>query len=517
VALTAGSFGTLRALVLTGNKVSELNALAILTAQGSQGDFEYLNRNGTLFDETDDRVQRRRNNEHVAYGTLFKLDGPLGGWRFSAANDLHLMHRGVPGIDSVPTESSDLETLRDAVNLRLGGPLGDPMAELTLGISFLTLREDFTDPANEIGLGAQRTLSRSDTVGVDAVLELDWNERHDSACRLAAYNERFRFEELLTETAPDPSTRLRVELGFAHEWQVVDPLRLVPAVRLALHNSRFGGGTYAGDITAAPASSDTSLFWSPSLGARFQIADGLFLRANGGRYFRAPDLSELYGDRGSVIGNPQLDAEVGYNADAGITWTRTGGEKLTLLRLEAAWFGSWSEDLIVYVQNSQNTIRPENADAARILGAEASAGLGLGELVTFQANYTYLNAINKSDRPYHDGKFLPGRPAHEAYGKVAVGKTFERWGASFWLDVDYAGESYLDQANLKRDSLARLLFGLGYRIERPREGLSLTLVVKNLFDTYVIEDADGSRHPLRDYEGFPLPGRSVFVTLQWKA
>jgi len=517
VALTAGSWTTLRALALHGNRVGDLTALGILTAQGSRGDFEYLNRNGTLFEDDDDRIQRRTNNEHASYGTLFKLDGPLGGWRWTAANDLNLTHRGVPGIDSVPTTSSELETLREAVSLRVGGPLGAPSARLSLSGSYLALREDFSDPADEIGLGAQRTLSRSDGAGLAGVLDLDWDEDNATALRLAGRYERFAFEELVAGTAPEPSTRLALELGAEHEWRVVEPLRLVPALRLAVHRSRFGGGTYAGYVTAAPAADDTSFFWSPSLGARYEIVRGLTLRANAGRYYRAPDLSELYGDRGAVIGNPRLEAEVGYDADAGVTWIRAEGETLTLLRLEAAWFGAWSEDLIVYVQNSQNTIRPENADGARILGAEASAALELIDLVSFQANYTYLNAINVSSRPYHDGRFLPGRPAHEAYGKVEVGQSRGEWGAALWLDVDYAGESYLDQANLKRDSLARLLFGLGYRLERPREGLSLTLEVRNLFDTYVIEDASGDRHPLRDYEGFPLPGRTVFVTLQWKA
>jgi iron complex outermembrane receptor protein len=516
VALTAGSWNTLRLLALHGNRIGELTALGILTAQGSEGDFEYLNRNGTLFDESDDRIDRRRNNEHVGYGALVKLDGPIGPWRFTAINDLHLQHRGVPGIDSVPAEHAELETLRDAIGMRVGGPIGDPNLRLHLDASYLVLDEDFTDLQNEIGIGFQRTRSHSDTVGGGALLEIDWDDDHGSDLRLAAFHERFAFEELVAGIAPAPSTRLKIELGAQHEWRIAKRLHLVPALRLALHRSSFGGGRYAGEIAALPAAEDTSLFWSPSLGARLEIVDGLWLRANGGRYFRAPDLSELYGDRGAVIGNPGLDAEVGWNADAGLTWIRTAGDALSLLRLDAAWFGSWAEDLIAYVQNSQNTIRPENVDAARILGAEASLGLGLSRVVSLQANYTYLNAINRSERPYHDGKYLPGRPAHEAYGKLEVGRTRERWGAALWLDADYAGESYLDQANLKRDSLARLLFGLGARLERPPQGLTLTLEIKNLLDRYTIRDADGSLHPLRDYEAFPLPGRTILVTLHWR-
>jgi iron complex outermembrane receptor protein len=516
LALSCGSWSTARLLLLRTDRIGELTALGILTAQGSEGDFEYLNRNGTLFTDEDDRIERRRNNDHVAYGALIKLDRPIGDWSLSAVNDLHLLRRGVPGIDSVPTERAELRTMRDAVSLRLGGPLGDPDVSLHLDASYLTLGEELTDLDNEIGIGFQRTISRAHTVGGGALLHVGWRADHASDLRLAGYYDRFGFEELVADVAPDPSTRVRIEAGAEHGWRIADLLDVVPSLRLALHRSRFAGGRYAGEIAALPAESDTSLFWSPALGLRLEIVRGLFLRANGGRYFRAPDLSELYGDRGAVIGNPGLDPEMGYNADAGVTWIRTGDETLSLVRLDAAWFGSWASDLIVYVQNSQSTIRPENVDAARILGAEAGIALRLVELVGFTGNYTYLNAINRSDRPYHNGKFLPGRPAHEAYVKLEVGQQGVEWGTAIWLDADFAGQSYLDQANLKKDSLARMLFGIGLRLERPPDGLTLTFQVKNMFDRYVLKDAAGNQHPLRDFEGFPLPGRTILVTLHWK-
>ena len=71
-----------------------------------------------------------------------------------------------------------------------------------------------------------------------------------------------------------------------------------------------------------------------------------------------------------MVGNPELTAEVGYNADVGITYFYAGSDILNLLRVDAAWFGSWVDDLIAYIQNSQSTSRPENIAAARILGAE---------------------------------------------------------------------------------------------------------------------------------------------------
>jgi iron complex outermembrane receptor protein len=514
IALTYGSWSTGRLSLLHIDRVGELGFLGVLSAEGTRGDFFYLNRNGTLHNPDDDRIERRRNNGSVSLGNLFKLDGPLAGdWRFTAANELHQQQRGLPGIDSVPTEHASLRSFREAVSLRAGGPLRSDALRLDLDATYLLLRDDLDDTHNEIGVGYQRTLSRADTVGGGALLVIEPGERHHTTVRLEGFHERFRTRELVLGEAPDPASRLRAALGLEHAWQPVPRLSIVPALRLDLHRSEFGGGAIAGDFLEAAPADNTDLFWSPSLGARLEIAEGLFLRANGGRYLRAPDLAELYGDRGSVIGNPDLEPEVGWNADAGATWIRQGTSAgLTLLRLDAAWFGSWADDLIAYVQNSQHTIRPENVDAARILGVETGLRLVVFDLVSLQGNYTYLNAVNLSDKPYHDGRRLPGRPEHEAYARLGLGRVFEEWGGALWVDADYAGNVYLDQANLKEDTVGRLLFGMGYRLERPRQGLTLTLEVKNLADTIHVEDARGARRPIRDYEAYPLPGRTFLAT-----
>ncbi len=518
VALTAGSWSTARLALLQMDRIGDLGFLGVLSAEGTRGDFFYLNRNGTLHNPDDDRVERRANNASIAYGTLFKFDGPLAGaWRFTAANELHQQERGIPGVDSVPTEHASLDTFRDAASLRVGGPLGSDVFRLDLDASYLFVREDLDDTENEIGIGYQRTISRADTVGGGVLLGIAPNRQSGTAVRLEGFFERFGYRELVLGEAPDPARRVRAALGLEQTWKPIARLAIVPAVRFDLHHSEFGGGAMAGDVTEAPAADGTDYFWSPSLGARFEIADGLFARANGGRYLRTPDLAELYGDRGSVVGNPELDPEVGWNADAGLTWIRPGcSTGLTLLRLDAAWFGSWAQDLIAYVQNSQHTIRPENVDAARILGLETGLRLVAFDLVSLQGNYTYLNAINQSDKPYHDGRRLPGRPEHEAYARLAVGRVFERWGGSLWFDADWTGNVYLDQANLVDDSVGHLLFGLGYRLERPREGLTLTIEVKNLLDTITVEGADGNARPVRDYEAYPLPGRTILATFHFR-
>ena len=49
-----------------------------------------------------------------------------------------------------------------------------------------------------------------------------------------------------------------------------------------------------------------------------------------------------------------------------------------------------------------------------------------------------------------------------------------------------------------------VLFGAGGNIEAPQWGLRLVASAHNLANT-----------PVVDFTGYPLPGRSVFLTLQW--
>jgi iron complex outermembrane receptor protein len=217
-----------------------------------------------------------------------------------------------------------------------------------------------------------------------------------------------------------------------------------------------------------------------------------------------------------VVGNPELEPEEGINADAGFTVLFEDLSVFDSVRFEAAWFGVWVNDLITYVQNSQHTLRLENVDNALIQGLETSARLDLWRLVALSANYTFTHGVNRSEKPYHNGKVLPGRPRHEALVRLEAHRDFFNFGSGAWLELDFAGRSFLDQANLKEDTLARALLNFGLRLKLPGTGLTLTLEARNLLDTVVLIDDQGRSRPLRDYETYPLPGRGFYTTAHWK-
>jgi hypothetical protein len=91
-----------------------------------------------------------------------------------------------------------------------------------------------------------------------------------------------------------------------------------------------------------------------------------------------------------------------------------------------------------------------------------------------------------------------------------------------WLEAAWQSTSFLDPANLGRVP-ARVLIGGGARVELI-SGLAAALSVANLADTRIVHlpldpppspSFTESSTALTDVAGFPLPGRSCYLSLDW--
>ncbi len=514
-----GSWDTWRLYGLYGAQVFDVDTLAIASLQHSDGDFRYYNRNGTFRNKDDDAFVNRSNNMHTAGSAMLKLDRRFDDWTVRLMDDFYYKDQGLAGIDHMIGKSdAELETLRNAVNLRFERPLGNA-TELDLDLSYLYMRVKFDDMGGNIGTGHQDHVYDTNAATAAALLAHEFSAEHITTFRVATRYEHYAEDRLNATDEADqqkPSHRIRTELGAEHDWAPFQPLHIVPTLRSEIHYAYFGGGPTPGLLTYKETTEKTGFFFSPSLGVRYQVVDGLTLRANGGRYTRTPDLAELFGDRGAVIGNPDLRPEIGYNVDVGLTYVLVGNNLLDLLRCDAAWFASWVKDLISLEQNSQSTSRPINLNAARIQGVELALRVSLIDLVTLSGNYTYFDGVDDSDMERYRGKRLPGRPMHEIYGRFDLGRTGKLWGAGGWFDVDYAGRSYVGQYNDEDYVTMHLFVGTGARFELPPAGLTFTFEVKNLLDALVFKNEEGVWLPMSDYNRYPLPGRTYLGTLHWQ-
>jgi iron complex outermembrane receptor protein len=241
---------------------------------------------------------------------------------------------------------------------------------------------------------------------------------------------------------------------------------------------------------------------SPQLGARLDLGRGLEVRANWALANRAPGFVELFGDQGSVAGNPALRPESAENRDAGAAWRgRLGrGEGA----FEWARFRSDARDLVVFVKSSASSMKAQNFSRARIRGEEWSARLELPWQLLLTAAWSWQSAINQGPLPaFWVGKRLPGRPSRQSRARLewrAQGRPGLRAGA----ELEVIGDNLLDPYNLQRVAERRLA-GASLSIAPFPAALRLTLEGKNLLDDRAV-----------DVGGFPLPGRSIFLGCTWR-
>lgn len=507
-----GSFGTERLSVWHAAPMGSVNGLATLSTLHTNGDFPYLNRNGTphATAQNDDRIERRTNNHHTVYGALLKLGGPLKTWQWTLTDVLFAKQGGAPGLENYQTKTASAFRLRNQIFGWLSGPLGKQVqAALTTGYARMT--DEFKDPQNDFHSLLQFHGAKTQTVPAVGLFQVTWKEAGVTDFSLDNRFEHLRREEHEHGGAPANSMpdvlHNRFALGTAHRWQPVEMLSLDPSIRMIVDHSTAAGST---------GTSLTDNYWSPALGLKLTPLSWLALRASVGRFVRTPDLDELYGAGGAIEGNPSLKAETAVNGDAGVTATYTTKRGL-LLSAEAAWFSSFAKDLIAYERKSFYKIRPENIGKAVIQGAETGLRISAVEVFSLQANYTYLYAINRSDIVYNFGKRLPGRPVHRVYGKFEVGSDAKPVGSRLWLDADFTGETFLKQSNQAESAIpARLFLGVGYRLSHSASGTSITLEVHNLLNQMTAQTQDGLTAPVSDFTGFPLPGREIFITVAWK-
>jgi iron complex outermembrane receptor protein len=258
----------------------------------------------------------------------------------------------------------------------------------------------------------------------------------------------------------------------------------------------------------------TDIVPSGHVGAAYRIGEGATISTHIGFLRRFPSFAELYGDRGSLVGDPRLRIERALSADLGVQGAVRFGR--VVMGYEVAGFVTDAGDLILFLPLGLRTFRASNVGAALLAGAEGSASLVAKNLKT-TLSYTFLYTNNRSDDPLSHGQPLPGRPIHDfSYdASYRIGPLRVRYG----VDA-LAGTTVDTAANLIVPP--RFFHGAGLSLDVPRfTGLRIGLEVQNLFDVRVMRVPSPLTNtlvavPVSDFLGFPLPGRSFWATLRFR-
>jgi len=483
---------------------------------GTAGDFTFTNDLGTTANPADDRVERRQNNQ----ANRVDLTGRLG-WRpggplsATLTTDTFYVDRGVPGVGSIQALDTSLETFRQLGNLSvaLASPRALPL-EASGNLWVVYQRQHFDDPEGEIALVPEDVEQRTTAVGGQVLLRGAVGAHHLPGLLLAADHERLAERDSLSPEPPPPD-RAQLSATIAAEDEITvfgDRLSVLPGLRWEIFRDDFPGDpSEPGPLRAGGVKVQD--FLSPRIGVRVTPHPRLTLLSNLGRYARVPNLQELFGDRGVLVGNPALKPETAVNLDAGFRLQAPPLGALSGATLEYAYFESRVDDLILLVQNAQRIVRPENVTAASITGHELSLRGRLSERLGLFATYTHQRAVDDGDVTFLRGNQLPGRPADELTFRLELGWSPDRplplvpapqlWPGRVFYELDFIAGNFLDRAN-ERFIDNRLLHNLGLRLALPLPGVWLDFEVRN---------AGSDQTP--DVLGFPVPGVSFYGTISY--
>lgn len=549
--LGAGSFGARHARLHYGDAHGGALSSTTIGYQSAAGDYRYFDDNSTPLNPSDDTTRVRRNNGFTAIDAATRwgsADRTLGGGVRAAYK-----RNGLPGQTGNTSSGARLATT---------DVIGDAAFELAAGPATarqlayaLVEHQRLRDPLGELGLGGQVRDSLTLAGGASSTWRLALG-RHRAQLGGELRGERFRDSDaggagpalvgdrlaaaltvaadLAIAPAPDePAAPSGPAAAVRAAGQAVAAGRprlvITPAIRLDVVRSAPTPMT-AGPDAGMPVPSRVDVVPSPRLTARWALAGDATVKGSAGWYARLPTLLEVFGNRGFVIGSPGLRPERGPSGDLGAVWApagRRGGFDRILV--ETGLFAHQAADTIALVPSGGFVARAANIGDTRAYGAELVASARYARLVSVTASYTRLVTAQRNGDPSVEGKPVPRRPGHavNARAELAVDRLARLGsagsaGGAAWLEANWQSVSSLDAIAARRVP-ARALIGAGARVELPG-GLAVAVSLANLADTRIVPlplepppspELTESPAALADVAGYPLPGRSLYLAVDW--
>lgn len=531
-----GSFNTGRGSVSHSDLTSsgEIGYTLFGIGEKSDQNFPFLNDQGTLFNPLDDAEEKRKNSQFERAQGTGNLFWNIGKTDLRLLADVNHRRHGVPGIGNNQPEKTQRKYTRGMTALTTNSKefILDQL-QLETRLYFSSFRDEFFDPRSEFSSGRPNSQANSDNKGFQFTptlylleyfqilkfsLGIEWedfrrdlrNSNHQVLQKEPIRNRRFRNLQIQDEIRLFQS-RILVVPGVI--W---DEYRDIWENDTALRWE----DRYVNKVTR---------FTNPRIGILGKLYEDsnhkFHIQANASRQARVPYFLELFGERGQVIGNQNLIPERSKNFDGGFSYEGSfiGIHLASVISI----FHKTIQDMILFLPNSQFTLRPDNVDSARMDGMEFANTLSWKSW-KWVLNYTYQRAINTSDSPALKGKFLPLRPMHELFTSLSY--QWNRW--LIGAEYIYIGAVFRDRTNEFINYLgprdiygAFLTFVLweeipskaqeNYSFDKEigsirnqshsyKKELRLNFEVKNIGDKQ-----------FADFVGFPLPGRMWFLGVSY--
>ncbi len=476
VSVASGSWATAR-LTATGTGSTGLgDAFVALDGLSTHGDFPWYDDGGTRTDDGDDRYRIRVNNatEQVALHARWRVgDDALRLTLFDA-----WLHReeGVPGFVFDPTEGVAYTVDRHLPTAQVDAARGTTKGQLRLwGV---VRREVLIDPLDEL-------------------TTTDASETNTGSAGVRAQGQALLGQAVVQAMASARDDR-------------VDGRSVRQVLRTGVE-ATFRGETLVASGTLRVVGSE-QLRGVPRVGLGI-VREHVRFKIGMGRSVRIPDLTELYGNRGALLGNPDLRDERGTGGDVSLGLQSDDAE------LEVGGFTQQVEDRIVWTRNAQGLAFPVNLGLVSVNGGELGAGWRPGPL-DLMVTGTLTRAVDRSGDPTFNGNQLPGVPWVEGFTREGVDLGWVRLSH----DLSVTAGTFTDPTNWDLQP-PRVLHGATLQWVDRTGVWAVALDVRNLLDRTVqqvardplVDDGLLAPEPVVDFVGYPLPGRTVMFSLrgQW--
>ena len=495
-----GSFGNNHQSVITRFGTARNRFSLAAGRNAGENDFSYYDTRGTTIDTSDDGWETRKNSDYLAGNVMLRWDSEIApGHSLAMKLALTDTEKGVPGLGRRPAYHARFAT--NGLLLQGKYAWGNNVEVQTWTTSE---ERSFFDPDDETG-----RRGRQDTTDEIGLLGASINANHLWGPALFHFESdvrRERFDSSDTyDTAVTPPSR-RLHLGIGAESEIMlqsERMWLVPRV----HVTNISDEILDAGILLAQSGSDSLItadrtVTSYSLGWRWRVIDALVVRMNAGVYPRLPEFGELFGDTGDVVGNPRLTPEKGRNFDGGFHYT------LPVFAAEAdmSLFYRYARDLIQRRSYGDYLIS-ENIGKAEITGVETwLAGRVLSGRIDWRASLAWQDAVNRSDatvfrKNRYYGKKLPYHP--DWNGVAILGYRITDRVSASWT-ANWESECYKGPSNLAEEVIPA----------RTIHDLKMTCRLNGAAGI-VLEAANIGNDRAPDRWGYPKPGRSFYITLDW--
>lgn len=485
--ITAGSFGTNRFQYAHQSSHSRWDLVAAASREQSNNRFTLDNDNATPLNPTDDRLEKRNNAQVTKLSALSRVGFQ---WNNNTRTDALLQATGrdlgVP--EWLNNEQNEASYNTDLLQFHVVNRF-DNIGNWNTSLSLFQHNQNnhYLDALSQVGLGAQDTHSNTHTTGVKTYWERI-DESGTFSFSTSLRNESLKSEDALSSgqnyTAERKSLLSNVQYAL---FALDERLLFTPSMRLQSVSDQYNGISRLDDNRRYDTKVNTQL------GVRYKTNEHFTWRANVGKFVREPAFSELFGSRGLIVGNSKLLPESGTNADLGFTYTPSPNYKLN-----ASAFGSWRDELIALLFDARNIGQSVNIGKANVFGIEIDSNWAINHQLSLRFNTTYQRSKNFSPNPALANKEIPGEARLSSHAKLQ----YQNGRTRVWFESNHKSDFYYDQANL-RPGKGYLLHNAG--IEYQWREFSIGLTANNTGDDNV-----------KDYRGFPRPGRSYYVSFNYR-